>query len=280
MTPEKPPKMPPEIPLIMACQVSIENFRCRSDNSERIKTAVQLLSLCRENRVDLLTLPAGYLLAKSPAEIPRLFKPILQHAKRLSLSFAIGVDTAPILNHINRPTSPAFLELTKRGKIPCFLAVFSHERNSFNVYRQRSATSMHAEMKCVSDRIMAERRTISIKSHEISLLICGEYLDGRVYGNRHKSHLIFVHSTLSRLGMSMRSRSRGNLGLLALEHRSCENGLIYCFRNGRDISVRSRRAGIAKGKGPWINIAVWTIGDDGFFKPSGLNPENSFLYGN
>ncbi len=269
----------PEPPIVMTTNVSISGFRDRSCNERRIDAAIRLIQFARQNFIDCVCFPAGYLLAKNEAEIPYLLEPIIRQAQRQAkASFVIGVDTAAILNYPADLNSPKMLKAVRQGNMPCFLAAYSHQQDTLQnhqqdalrIHRQRSATFWHVASKILpdNDRSIKEVRFMPLGTTGFGILACGEIFDRRMTPRSEhglSAAIAHFHTTYSRMSRTLSSVSKTGVSILVMQHMKGRGGLAPNWTYGINRSVYTKPCPLDFGRdGPWIDMALWELTEYGF----------------
>lgn len=248
---------------VCTMNVSAARFRDPKNNPQRIRFAQKLLQLAKTKNVDCLCFPAGYLTTGKSTHISSFLAPLIRTARKLDVSFVLGIDLA---KWFPNPDSAEFIEVVRKGKIPCLLASFNATTNRLSLTRQRSGTSGHARRKLVSDEIMSVPRVMEFEAATTNVICCGEIYDRRLFSQAMpKAGMVFGHLAMARLSRTLRLCSEMGFSLINSEHRIGRSGLHFCYDRGKNNSVRGGFS--IEHDDLWAEIAVWELTDRMRFKP-------------
>ncbi len=224
-----------------------------------------------ENNISCLCLPAGFFLLKSLSEHKKFLSDTTRLAFEHGVSFVLGIDEdRPILRR--RPNSPAFLEAVRNQSIPSYLYIYNAMMDEVSISHQRSSTPTHAYLKLVPDGDMLSPRMLELGDCKLQLIHCGEMYDDRVFSsNMPKAGVVVGHKCMPRLTRSLRGKAKKGFSLINTEHRFQSGGMLFCFNNSDNMSVRSHNL-IDDGDGIWIDIALWRLCKNGRLLPISVKP--------
>lgn len=245
---------------IATTNISAARFRDPKDNPNRIRFAQKLLESARQNNIDCLCLPSGYLAAKTPNDIKPAFSPLLRKAKQLQISFVIGSD----IKSAFRSRVPH--AIVRQQQLPAFLVAFNCDNDITTITRQRSGSSLDYRLKLVPDSVMFRPRVMRLGDCEFQIVGCGEVYDRRLFSKgMPRAAIVFGHDTMPRLSISLQSRSSSGFSLVNTEHRIHQGGYLFCYDNGENRSVRD--CDHFDGYDDlWADIAVWELDKQGSFR--------------
>ncbi len=251
---------------VATMNVSSTYFREPRRNPQRIQFAQDLLRLAQSKNVDCLCFPAGYLTTCRAAKVTALLEPLTRTAWSLGVSFVLGIDLAC---HFPDANSAEFMEIVRKGKMPCLLAAFDAARDLLSITRQRSCTSEQARRKLVPDEVITAPRMMDLGGACFQIIHCGEVYDRRLFGKDiPNAQIVFGHLGMVRLAVTLAACAQRGFSLINTEHRIGKNGILFCYDNG-GIN-KSRRGDIyaESDNGLWAEMAVWTLGRGGRFCPA------------
>ncbi len=127
-------------------------------NDDRIAAAKGLIS-ARPNDSELVVLPAGFLEARSEAQVREVAAPVIDAARAANVAVILGVDAA------GRGSA-------KKGSLPYFLVGWSPGLRRAAVWRQRSETS--ADARDAPPAALAEARALRVAGRSVAPIACGE----------------------------------------------------------------------------------------------------------
>ena len=250
---------------IMTMNVSVNGFRDTTTNPSRIQLAMQILYFAKTNQIDCICFPAGFLISRNITQIRSLLVPMTRVARKLQISFVLGIDGSGIMQLPIDANSPEFLRVVEKQKMPCFLFSFNAMTNKSSLIRQRSCTGEHARRKIVPDNIMTTPRTMDLGGASFQIIFCGEVYDRRLFAEAMpKAGVIFGHRTMPRLSKTMSACSRRGFSLVNSEHRSGLNGLLFCYDRGINKS-KPCNGNIVVHDELWAEIAIWKLNAKGRF---------------
>jgi hypothetical protein len=165
--------------------VSTDGLAEPNSNEERIALARELIESYGRHRIaDLVVLPAGYLRARSEAEVLKVATPIIDAARKVKVAVILGVDSQdapaavaregrPRPDAARRPEGPTTqLSRVRRGALPYFLVAWSPKSPKPIVWRQRSAT--HSDAREAPAGQVSQPRLLPVKTSRVAALACGE----------------------------------------------------------------------------------------------------------
>lgn len=256
----------PRYPRIMTTLASRIDFREPQNNPAKTKLAIKTLELARQQKIDLLVLPAGFVTIQKETEILPAVRPIIRLAKKYGISVVVGVDLSEIRSY-RAVDSGKMLEAYCTFSIPLFLVVYDAVTGKTQVYRQRSATSYHARLGVVPDGVM-QPRTIDICGSTVQIVFCGEVYDPRLFRETAPpTALIAAHTAMPRAGKTLRAKGRRGFSIISCEHRACCDGKHLCNDRGIDRSQQATLH-IDGENGLWLEAATWHVTDKGRIRPA------------
>jgi hypothetical protein len=102
--------------------VCTTRFRDTRHNTARIRFAQELLQLASSKNITCLCFPSGYVTTSKIDRIVPLLEPLTRTARKSRISFIMGIDLTAILNLPVDANSPEFVEIVRKGKMPCLFA--------------------------------------------------------------------------------------------------------------------------------------------------------------
>jgi hypothetical protein len=146
----------------------------------RLSVLKQALQQCRDHRVSLLCLPAGYFKVRSERERCKLGERVVELAKAVDIVVAAGVDVGAKgkKSKDTKKSKKRSFDLTRKQRRPSFALVSNpRERKAF-FFRQRSVSSRDQHL--VKDDVCAWSSAVLIEGKRVEILSCGEIFNARV----------------------------------------------------------------------------------------------------
>lgn len=257
----RPRPIPCDRRRILVTNVNAMTFRKKRYNKNKIDLARTLLHFAHHTCIDLVCLPAGYLITPNKSDIISLTKPILTLAKQYNIAITLGIDLTEITTFPDDPNSARMLKAVASGMMPCFMATYHPSLQKTILTNQISCTPYQSIRGLVPDNIM-QPRIISLNGIALQLIQCGEiYSKTLLSESSPKAGVICGHWSMPRLSRTM--AVKGNLGysLINTEHRSGKNGLHFCNDRGQNKNVYNCRH-FEEGQA-WAGVTVWELTEKG-----------------
>lgn len=161
----------------MQSNLSEQGFRETSSNQIRLEAITKLLEECRQNKVDLLLLPAGALTASSEKNIRILVNNLDELASDHKTNIIGGIDLENCIKASNTKNSQDYDLRVKKGTLPFFgFSVGKNiENHSGRIWRQRHTTSYNS----VFSEIIGGK-CLKLKNIKIGVFMCGELFGSTV----------------------------------------------------------------------------------------------------
>lgn len=249
--------------------VSVDGFRNPPAQAERRSFAADIANHCRNQRVDVVLLPAGYLLAADNAVATVKSEAVaLAHCFK-GMALAAGIDScdAVQLDPSKSKSSKLIDEWTRRGTLPFWVFASDPSGNVLKMFRQRSTTSGNAGLMRTPSETASEDRTVEVSGLHCDLLACGELfspLIRRFLARQHGPDLIahLAHQGLGRTFPRTFPQLANETGAWIINAQHVSNG--YCWaadpraESAHKVSGTWIRAS-AESSGLWAQIALWTV---------------------
>lgn len=256
-------------PRIMTTLVSSTDFREPQNNPAKIDLALKTLDLARQQQIDLLILPAGFITVQKETEILPTIRPIIRIAQKYDVSLIIGADLQSV-RRCRGSDGGRMLEYVTLGQIPIFCCIFNAATGRTQIHRQRSSTPFQARQKIVPDEIM-KPRIFTIGKTAFQTAICGEIFDPRLM-NEAAPRIILcpTHTALPRSTRTLMAKGRRGFSVILSEHRVCRDGRLPCNDRGTDKSQKAT-VRVEGDNDLWLEAALWAVTDKGRIRP--VQPE-------
>lgn len=253
-------------PRIMTTLVSSALFRQSQNNPAKTQLAIKTLELARQQKIDLLVLPAGFLTVTTRAEILPTIRPIIRLARKYDISIVVGVDLEEI-KRFRSSDSVRMIELVTLGQMPTFLCIFDAATGKTEVFRQRSATSRHGRLRLVPDEVMTPK-TLVLRGISTQVVVCGEMFDPRLFQETAPpTAIIITHTFIPRFSKSLKAKGRMGFSLVHSDHRIGHGGTLFCNDQGTDRS-QGATLHVEGERGLWLEAALWQLSDKGRIRPA------------
>jgi hypothetical protein len=157
--------------------VSSRGFRDPAGNPERVGLLTALIGLAARSDARLLLVPAGFLTARSEAEVLGLVEDVDRLAGKADVAVIGGVDVSGPAPKRGQDAE----NMVRGGRLPFFgfaVGPVRFPEGGEHPWRQSSIDNSHAEM--VPDRaVPSAGRLVAVDDTRVGVLVCGELFSRR-----------------------------------------------------------------------------------------------------
>ena len=243
-------------------QISAVGFRIVESNPIRLELLTTLIDQTIQAQAKHLALPAGYLTARSEAEMHEQITTVSNLANDAGIAIIGGIDSETEVDKRKHNIS----DLISKGKLPFWgFAVGTTQSTNCNnhIWRQTSTTSTNKKFTPKA-KIAGLDRIVTIDNFRIGVLICGELFNQDVRGNvSHGRPNLVVHIghlSMRRFTQSMKVVTiEGNCPVCHSVHTQNPGKIHYVDRNGEKDSQSTKTNPLIKIGEMWAGWAVRNI---------------------
>lgn len=257
---------PSSAALVATCTVSFEGFGERAGMSDRLALLRECCARAADRSVRLVCFPGGYLFCRSEAEILELRKQLEHLSAELSVTVAVGVDTAKKSIDKAEGTEDSDRirsKLIREYRLPWF-AVCAYPDGTSDLWRQRSINS--SNQYDAPDDCCSEFHGVRGLIPQTEIFTCGEIFNERIRAGvisrgtqlvvdlGHYGHGFRVHAAMKVLA------SQGVTSLCSV-HADKHNATKYCYvPNSSGYMARSTtRSDFTVEREPRVEMKVWNF---------------------
>ncbi len=238
---------------VATCAVTLDGYGDPKGTALRMTRLLEAASELVRSRVDIFSLPGGYLFASDDAHLATLQEQVKRLAVDRGIDLLVGIDTALKNTHPDP-------WLVHNGKLGAW-AVCASRDGRVVTWRQRSITS--EDQHLVSGAVCREEHLVRV-APRVESLICGEIFNGRIRSGlvARRTALVIDQAHIAagfRVFAAMKILASGGIPSLCSLHADVRGAVKYCYVPGLAgwESKSSRAIDLEIGSRPRLEIKIW-----------------------
>jgi hypothetical protein len=249
---------------LATCTVTLDGHGDPKGTAQRISMLSNAAFKLSQSRIELFSLPAGYLFASNVSDRNALKKQVQRLAIAAGIDLLVGMDETVEDSHPGK-------KRIGLGRLPA-LAIFASRDGRVVTWRQRTTNS--EDQYRVSDAVCQKERLIRV-APRVESLICGEIFNERIRGGLvdRKTALVIdqAHTAAGfRVFAAMKVLASSGMSSLCSVHAGVRGAVKHCYVPGKPgwRKKSSRASDLDIGKEPRLEIKVWGFDLTGRIVPS------------